>query len=80
MKTSFTKQSRNSRRREREKDSFVGPGGLGAELNGLEYKNVPVKEEYDEVQVEELHLETYSNIHGSFVGNPNLYGASFAGD
>jgi hypothetical protein len=41
MKTSFAK-SKSSRRRKREKDSFVGAGGLGSELKGLEYKNVPV--------------------------------------
>jgi hypothetical protein len=41
MKTSFTKRTRSQRRRdrkEREKDSFVGPGGLGSELKGFEYK------------------------------------------
>jgi hypothetical protein len=50
MKTSFTK-SRSSRRRKKEKDSFVGSGGLGSELKGLEYKPVlvPEKEDYDEV-------------------------------
>ena len=79
MKASFTKQNKSSRRRTKEKDSFVGPGGLGSELKGLEYK--PVQEEYNdvqEIQVEELHLETLSNVQDSFVGNPNLYGTSFA--
>jgi hypothetical protein len=50
MKTSFTKsRSSRHRHRKREKDSFVGEGGLGSELKGLEYKNEPVKMEYDEV-------------------------------
>jgi len=80
MKSSFSKQSKSSRRRRKEKDSFVGAGGLGSELQGLEYKPVPVKEEYfdDIIQVEELQLETLSNVQDSFVGNANLYGTSFA--
>ena len=43
------KSSKHRRHRKREKDSFVGAGGLGSELKGLEYKNVPVQDDYDEV-------------------------------
>ena len=52
-----TKRTRSQRRRdrkEREKDSFVGPGGLGSELKGFEYSNVPINDEYDEIQIEDL--------------------------
>ena len=43
MKTSFTKSRSSRKHRKREKDSFVGAGGLGSELKGLEYKNAPVE-------------------------------------
>ena len=95
MKSSFTGHKREShRRRKSEKDSFVKEGGLGSELEGLKYKPVYQDagqdkiyeaqedvevEEYDEIQIEDINMNEYAAIQGSFLGNSNVYGNSFTG-
>jgi hypothetical protein len=52
-------------------------GGLGSELEDIKYKEVEVKQDFEEVQVEDINMNDYSGIQDSFVNNENLYGQSF---
>ena len=68
------------RRSRKTKDSFAKAGGLGSELEGLKYNLVyqdsgkdkefeAQEEEYDEIQVEDINMNEFAAIQGSFLGS-----------